>query len=186
MSASAPAPLVGTAGDAARRRAARAFLIFLVALPLSYLLFSRLEPIWARILPLEGAVFMLAATLLGAVLALTPLAAAIGFLLAVWHGVESVYLPRSRPSPLLDRGIVAGGLLVWFSPALALLAAAIRGLIEGKVHFVRPPRDYLLATDPHAFWQSIGFFLIMGALFALMAWRYWRGKLAADAATERS
>ncbi|WP_341644639.1 hypothetical protein [Thauera sp. SDU_THAU2] len=110
-------------GDAARRRAKRSLLTFIIALPISWWLFSRLEPIWDRILPLEGLPFMAAATLLGAVLAIAPLVAAIGFLLAVWFGVDSVYLPRRTTSAALDKPIVAVGLLVWFSPALAAIAA---------------------------------------------------------------
>lgn len=174
-----PAPHRGLAGDAVRRRARYSLLIFLVALPVSVLLFAELAAIWSVVMPLEGAAFMLAATLLGAALAVAPVVAVAGFLLAVWHGVESVYLPRSRRTPLLDRAIVAGGLLVWFAPALGMVAAALRAVIEGRVHFVRPPRDYLLATDPLAFWQGVGFWLIMAAVFAFLAWRYWRGKLSA-------
>lgn len=170
------------AGDLARRRARFNLLLFVAGLALSIWLFGDLESIWARIVPLDGAPFMLAATALGAVLAAAPIAAAVGFVLMMWFGVESVYLPRVRPSPLLDRIIVAAGMLVWFSPVLVSLAAALRALAEGRVHFVRPPRDYFLATDPIAFWQGIGFWLIMAALFGFLAWRYWRGKLlrAAD------
>ena len=164
-------------GDRTRRRASLALLLFAFALPLSYWLFAALPHLWARVEPLDGAVFMFAATLLGGALAIAPLAAFTGFMLALWHGVESVYLPRTRPTPLLDRLIVAGGLLVWFAPTLAAVALAVRALSEGRVHFVRPPRDYYLATDPIAFWQGLGFWLIMGGLFAFLAWRYWRGKL---------
>jgi hypothetical protein len=174
-----PAPHRGPAGDAVRRRARCSLLTFIIALPVSVLLFAELAAIWARVEPLEGATFMLAATLLGAALAVAPVVAVAGFLLAVWHGVESVYLPRSRRTPQLDRAIVAGGLLVWFAPALGMIAAAVRALIEGRVHFVRPPRDYLLATDPLAYWQGVGFWLILAAVFAFLAWRYWRGKLSA-------
>lgn len=164
-------------GDHTRRSAVRALLLFVAALPLSYWLFAMLPELWARVAPLEGAPFMLAATLLGAALAIAPLAAAVGFVLALWHGVESVYLPRTRPTPILDRLIVGAGLLVWFAPSLAAIGLAARALAEGRVHFVRPPRDYFLATDPIAFWQGLGFWLIMGGLFAFLAWRYWRGKL---------
>ena len=126
---------------------------------------------------MEGIAFMAAATLLGGAMAVGPLAAAIGLLLAIWFGVDSVYKPRSRPSPLLDRMIVGAGLLVWFTPALAAFAIIGQALASGRIHFVRPPRDYFLATDPIAFWQGVGFWLIMGGLFAFLAWRYWRGKL---------
>ncbi|MBR0565030.1 hypothetical protein J5J83_02725 [Azoarcus sp. L1K30] len=165
------------AGDLARRRAGRCLVLSLLATPASIWLFLNLDTIWPKIMVLEGATFMIGATVLGTVLALTPLAAGIGFLLSVWYGVESVYLPRRGRSPLLDKGIVAGGLLVWFAPALAAAASIVMGLIQGRLHFTRPPRDYFMATDPIAFWQGIGFWLIMGTLFGMLAWRYWRNKL---------
>ncbi|MDY0045999.1 MAG: hypothetical protein RBS10_01145 [Thauera propionica] len=171
-------------GDIARRRALLGLLVFLVALPVSWWLFSRLEPIWNQIMPLEGAAFMGAATLLGAALAIAPLAAGIGFLLAIWFGVDSVYQPRSRSCALLDRVIIASGLLVWFAPALVAVGSAGRALYEGRIHFVRPPRDYFLATDPIAFWQGVGFWLIMAGLFGFLAWRYWRPRLFPNAAAQ--
>ena len=172
--ASAPLP-----GDLARRRALFCLLLALVALPASWLLFSQLERLWPEIVRMEGVAFMAAATLLGGAMAIGPLAAAIGFLLAIWFGVDSVYRPRRAASPLLDRVIVAAGLLVWFAPALAALGMVGQALASGRIHFVRPPRDYFLATDPIAFWQGVGFWLIMGGLFGFLAWRYWRGKLLA-------
>lgn len=164
-------------GDRARRKALFSLLVGLVALPASWLLFSQLERLWPEIVRLEGIAFMAAATLLGGAMAIGPLATAIGLLLAIWFGVDSVYKPRSKPSPLLDRVIVGAGLLVWFTPALAAFAMIGQALASGRIHFVRPPRDYFLATDPIAFWQGVGFWLIMGGLFAFLAWRYWRGKL---------
>ena len=171
-------------GDLARRRARLGLLAFIAALPISWWLFSNLEPIWDRIMPLEGLPFMAGATLLGASLAIAPLVAGIGFFLAIWFGVDSVYLPRRTTSAALDKPIVAVGLLVWFSPVLAAIAAAGRGLYEGRIHFVRPPRDYFLATDPIAFWQGVGFWLIMAVLFGFLAWRYWRPRLFPHSATQ--
>lgn len=172
----------GRVGDLARRRALLAFLTFAVFLPVSVWLFASLGSLWSRIAPLEGVPFLLAATLFGGVLAVSPLLSAGGLLLALWFGVESVYLPRSRRSPLLDRGIVAIGLLAWFAPALGLFAAAAKAVAEGRIHFVRPPRDYFLATDPVAFWQGVGFCLIMGGIWGFLAWRYWRNKLGSSRA----
>lgn len=170
-------------GDRARRKALFGLLVGLVALPASWLLFSQLERLWPEIVRMEGVAFMAAATLLGGAMAVGPLAAAIGLLLAIWFGVDSVYKPRSKPSPLLDRVIVGAGLLVWFTPALAAFAMIGQALASGRIHFVRPPRDYFLATDPIAFWQGVGFWLIMGGLFAFLAWRYWRGKLFSRSAS---
>lgn len=170
-------------GDLARRRAFMSLLVSLVALPASWLLFSQLERLWPEIVRMEGIPFMAAATLLGGAMAIGPLTAAIGFVLAIWFGVDSVYKPRSTASPLLDRAIVATGLVVWFTPALAALVVVGQALASGRIHFVRPPRDYFLATDPIAFWQGLGFWLIMGGLFAFLAWRYWRSKLFPHSAT---
>ena len=178
-----PAPAPFPPGDRARRKALFGLLVGLVALPASWLLFSQLERLWPEIVRMEGIAFMAAATLLGGAMAVGPLAAAIGLLLAIWFGVDSVYKPRSRPSPLLDRMIVGAGLLVWFTPALAAFAIIGQALASGRIHFVRPPRDYFLATDPIAFWQGVGFWLIMGGLFAFLAWRYWQGKLFPRGAT---
>ncbi|THF58062.1 hypothetical protein [Pseudothauera rhizosphaerae] len=164
-------------GDFARRVAAYALVAFLLGTAGSAWLFIRLPEIWARVMPLEGASFMFAATALGGVMAVLPVIAAVGFVLALWCGVESVYRPRRQASPFADRAIVSLGLLVWFAPAAAAIASAIRALASGRVHFVRPPRDYFLATDPVAFWEGVGFWLIMAGLFAFLAWRYWRGKL---------
>ena len=157
-----------------RRRALFSLLVSLVALPASWLLFSQLERLWPEIVRMEGITFMAAATLLGGAMAIGPLTAAIAFVLAIWFGVDSVYKPRRAASPLLDRAIVATGLVVWFMPALAALVVVGQALASGRIHFVRPPRDYFLATDPIAFWQGVGFWLIMGGLFAFLAWRYWR------------
>lgn len=168
-------------GDFARRRAGLLILASMALLPAAAWLFARLDRIWLRVEPLEGATFMAAATLLGGLLAILPLATVLTLLMAVWYGVESVYRPRTRATPWLDRGVVAAGVLVWFSPAIALAGAALRAVLTGSIRFSRPPREYLLATDPIAFWQSVGFLLIVAAALAYPAWHYWRGKLARHA-----
>ena len=171
-------------GDLARRRALFSLLVSLVALPASWLLFSQLERLWPGIVRMEGITFMAAATLLGGAMAIGPLTAAIAFVLAIWFGVDSVYKPRRAASPLLDRAIVATGLVVWFMPALAALVVVGQALASGRIHFVRPPRDYFLATDPIAFWEGVGFWLIMAGLFSFLAWRYWRPRLLLTAAAQ--
>jgi hypothetical protein len=170
-------------GDFSRRVALYALIACLIGLAGSAWLFIRLPEIWARVMPLEGAPFMLAATALGAVMAIMPVVAVVGFVVALWTGVDSVYRPRQQPSPLVDRVIVGLGLLIWFAPTLGGVGAAINAIATGRIHFVRPPRDYFLATDPTAFWQGVGFWLIMSALFAFLAWRYWRGKLLKNVET---
>ena len=180
-SASPPRPAsaadAGFPGDRARRRAAYGLALLALGLALSWFLFTNLASLWPHVAALEGTPFLLAATAFGGALALAPLAAALGFVFALWFGVESVYRPRRQPSPLLDRLIVGGGLLLWFTPMLACLGVIGRALQQGRIHFVRPPRDYFLATDPIAFWQSIGFWGIIAAATGFLAWAYWRGKL---------
>ena len=177
VSAPSPARSALLPGDLDRRRALFALLVCVVALPASWLLFSQLERLWPEIVRLEGLSFLAATTLIGGSMAIGPLAAAIGLVVSVWFGVRSVYRARSRKTPLLDRVIVGAGLLVWFAPALAAIAQALRALLSGRIHFVRPPRDYFLATDPIAFWQGVGFWLIIAALAGFLAWRYWQPKL---------
>jgi hypothetical protein len=164
-------------GDFARRRAYFIFITFLILLPISIWLFVWLERLWFLIMPLEGAIFVLASAMLGGALAIAPLAALVALLVSVWYGVESVHLARTHPTPWLDRLIIGTGLVVSFSPAIALAAMASRAILAGSIAFSRPQREYLLATDPIAFWQSIGFLLIVAAALAYPAWHYWRAKL---------
>ncbi|MDR2032109.1 MAG: hypothetical protein LBP86_07645 [Azoarcus sp.] len=177
-----PLPENTLAGDRARRRGARCLLLALVSTPLATWIFLNVGLLWPRIEPLTGMAFALATTAFGAALAIAPVVAAAGWLLALWFGVESVYLPRQRATPPVDRLITGIGLAVWFLPALGFLAAAIHALFSGRVHFVRPPRDYLRALDPIAYWQGVGFLLITAGVFAWLAWRYWQGKLRRPAA----
>jgi hypothetical protein len=163
-------------GDLLRRRARFGLLLLLAMAPASLVLFGGLERLWPPIAALDGIPFLAAATLLGAALAGAPLLSLVGLVVAVWNGVESIYQPRRRATPGLDRVIVVLGLVVWFGPSLALLAAAGRAVVTGRIHFTRPPRDYLLATDPIAFWQGVGFWLIIAACLGYLAWRYWQPK----------
>lgn len=174
-----PKPRTGEPeGDFRRRQAFRALTVFLVALPLTLLAFRNVGPVWQHVEPLEGLAFAAGSTLLGLVLAASPLITATAGLLAVWHGVESLERPRSRVTPLLDRLIIVIGLLVWFAPALALFGMAARAVATGAIAFRRPAREYLLATDPIAFWQSVGFIVIVAVCVAYPAWQYWRRKFA--------
>jgi ABC-type Fe3+ transport system permease subunit len=104
-------------------------------------------------------------------------ASAASWILAVWHGVQSVFKPKSRRTPIADFVIVCLGMVAWSLPTLGFLAKAIYSLATGRVHFSQPARDYLLSEDPIAYWQSIGFLFIAAAFFAWLAWRYWKGKL---------
>lgn len=175
-----PQRLEGEAdGDLLRRRARFTGILFLVLLALAISLFARSEPIWLRIMPLEGGVFLLASALFGGLLASTPVLALVFLLMSVWYGVESVFSPRARHTPLIDMGIIAGGILVWFSPGIALASGALRAVLTGSIAFSRPQRVYFLETDPIAFWQSIGFMLIVGIALSYPAWQYWRKKFAA-------
>jgi hypothetical protein len=171
-------------GDRARRRGAFCLLLALVSTSLATWLFLSIGKLWPRIEPLEGMAFTLGAVVFGAALAIAPVVAVSGWLLALWFGVESVYLPRQHATPIIDRVIVGAGLVAWFLPALGFLATAIHALVSGRVHFVQPPRDYLRAVDPIAYWQGVGFLLITAAVFAWLAWRYWQGKLRRTAGTD--
>lgn len=167
-----------TDGDFARRRARFTSVVFLALLAGSIWIFAGSEQIWFKILPLEGGIFLIASAIFGTVMASLPVLAVVFLLLSVWYGVESVFRPRSQATPTVDKLIIAAGLLVWFSPALALVAGALRAVITGSVAFTRPQRVYMLETDPIAFWQSIGFFMIVAAALAYPAYAYWRAKFA--------
>lgn len=164
-------------GDLLRRRATRALLVGLLALPPTVWLFQTVPELWAGILTLDGRSFMLWALLIGLGMAIGPLLAVGGLLLALWWGVDAVYKPRSRATPLTDRIIIVLALCIWSLPTLGFLGQAVWALYSGRVHFVRPPRDYFLATDPVAYWQGVGFWLIMGAIIGFLSWRYWQPRL---------
>jgi hypothetical protein len=133
--------------------------------------------LWRYIEPLEGGVFVICATVLGIVLALLPVAAVFGWLLALWFSVESVYSPRQHATPIIDRFIVGAGIIAWFLPALGFFVSAVYALFSGRVHFPQPARDYLRSVEPIAYWQGVGFMFIIGGLLVWAAWRYWQGKL---------
>ncbi len=165
-------------GDLLRRRARFTGILFLAFLASAIWLFARSEPIWLRIMPLEGGLFLIASALFGGLLASTPVLALVFLLMTVWYGVESVFRQRARHTPLLDMGIIAGGALVWFSPGIALAVGAARAVLTGSIAFSRPQRVYFLESDPIAFWQSIGFMLIVAAALSYPALHYWRAKYA--------
>ena len=177
MSVLSPVSAALLPGDVARRYAKIAACVCVVGIMTSFGLFSNVAALWAEISPLSGTVFMLKAALFGFALAVASLGAILGFLAMVWFGVESVYRPRTVQTPGLDRLITLFGLIVWFGPTLAMLAASVEALYMGRVHFSRPPRDYFMATDPVAFWQGVGFWIIMSAVLGFLAWHYWRKKL---------
>jgi len=149
------------AGDLARRRARRAGLLFLILLPATIWLFAGLVHVWPPIAALEGAAFMIAAAFLGLLLAGLPVVTVVTFLVAVWYGVQSVYRPHTRETPLIDKLLVGLGVVVWFAPALGLIGMIGRAILNGSIAFKRPDRVYFMATDPIAFWQSMGFLLIV-------------------------
>ena len=164
-------------GDRARRRAVRFLLLAVVATPFAVMLLVNANILLAKVSTLQGVAFFLVSLLVGFVLVVPPVAALAGWVLAFWHGVGSVHLPRSRPTPALDRVLIGIGLVLWFLPSLAFVGTAVASIRSVRVHFMRPARDYMLATDPIAFWQGVGFLLVAGAVFAWGAWRFWQGKL---------
>ena len=172
-----------TPGDRARRRGVLCLLLALVTTPTTILLFFNLRPIWSSVVSLNGIAFALVAALFGAVLAIAPVITVAGWLLALWYGVESVFMQRTRRTPTIDIAIVGAGLVAWFSPALAFLASAVRALVSGRVHFPHPSRDYLMTEDPIAFWQGVGYMFIAAGVFAWLAWRYWQSKLRRKSGT---
>jgi hypothetical protein len=177
MSLFSPLPQDALPGDRARRNAVRSLLLAFVATPLTILLFRNAGTLYQHIYPLEGMAYALVAAVFGAVLAAAPVISMLGWLLALWFGVESVYRPRQRVTPITDRVIVAIGLVAWSLPSLGFLVTAGWAIFTGRVHFPQPARDFVWAEDPNAYLQGVGFLILAGGLFAWFAWRYWQGKL---------
>ncbi|MBO7411106.1 MAG: hypothetical protein J6T92_04200 [Ottowia sp.] len=170
-----PPPPQPLAGDLARRRAVKLALWCLALLIANVLAFSNLA-LWRFIEPLNGAAFYFAAIGFGLVLAALPVLAALCFCGALWQAGNSVALPKVQPTPALDRRLAVLLCGVWFLPVLFALLFAGHSLAGGAVRFPHPKREYVLATDPIAFWESFGFVLIAGGVWAWVAWRYcqWR------------
>ena len=160
-------------GDRTRRRALHALLLSCALTLFSLVLIKSIGPLWMKVQALDGANFMLVATLFGAALGLAPVGAVAALVVAVVRGVASIEQPRRTATPALDRLLVGAGLLLWFAPSLALLGWAIGAIGRGSLRFARSA-EYLLATDPIPFWQGIGYLLIVAAALAYPGWVYWR------------
>ncbi|NTV09669.1 MAG: hypothetical protein HGA47_02740 [Zoogloea sp.] len=178
MQSSTASPTEALDGDILRRKAAVAALIFLVSTVVATILFDRLDDLWPQVIHLEGATYFLLASVLGLTLAFSPLAAIGSLLLGTWWASESVFAPRRRPSPVLDRVLVAWGCCLTFAPSLAMLAVAVQAIFTGQVHFPQPPRDYFFDSEPLAFLQGLGFLLICAAGLGYAGWLYWHPKLS--------
>ncbi|MCL2591164.1 MAG: hypothetical protein FWD67_09915 [Betaproteobacteria bacterium] len=159
-----PLPENAAPGDHARRRGTLCLLSALVATPLTAWIFLNLQPFWLGVTSLDGAAFALVATLFGAILVVSPVISVAGWLLTLWYGVESVFMPRERRTPTADIVITGIGLVAWFLPTLGFLAAAV-------LTHKDPQGDHIV------YWQGIGYKLIAAAVLAWLAWRYWRSKL---------
>ncbi|MBQ5459027.1 MAG: hypothetical protein IIT59_00780 [Rhodocyclaceae bacterium] len=170
-----PPPPQPLAGDFARQRAVKLALWCLALLLTNVLALSNLA-LWRFIEPLNGAAFYFAAIGFGLVLAALPVLATLCFCGALWQAGNSVALPKVQPTPALDRRLAVLLCGVWFLPVLFALLFAGHSLAGGAVRFPHPKREYVLATDPIAFWESFGFVLIAGGVWAWVAWRYcqWR------------
>lgn len=168
-----------TEGDFRRRKAVRASCVFFMLFPLTLALYIFGGHLWAIIASSEGFLFWLGALGLGLVIAFLPFVALAAGWWAIWNGVESVWLPRSRKTPFIDRLLIVVAFLVFFSPALAFCSMALQAVMSGAVSFRRPvAHEYLLATDPTAFWQGVGFLLIVAGVLAYPAVQYWKSRLA--------
>lgn len=167
-----------TEGDFRRRKATRALCVFLILLPLTVALYIFGGHLWASIAASEGGWFWFGAVGLGVAIAFLPFVTLAAGWMAIWNGVESVWRPRSRKTPFIDRLLLAIAFVVFFSPALAFGGMALQAVVSGAISFRRPvAHEYLLATDPIAFWQGVGFLLIVAAVLAYPAVQYWKSRL---------
>jgi len=150
-------------GDRARRRAALCLLLALVVTPPTIAVFLKLYSFWVNLASLGETAFTLLGILSAALLSFAPIISAAGWLLALWYGVESVFMPRERHTPTTDIIIIGIGLVAWSLPTLGvLISAALTPRLPGEFPV------YL---------QSVGYKLIAAAVLAWLTWRYWHGKL---------
>lgn len=163
-------------GDTLSRKSVRAFLYGVFFIPATIAGYIWLPQIWNPIMHMEGASFFLSSTLLGGVMAAFPVLGVAMMLLSLWWAVEARFSPRQTPKGH-DKLVIGLGLLVSYGPAIGFAITVIHALMVGKVHFSNPPRDYLRATDPQAYWEGLGFMVMAGSVLGFMVTRYWQAKL---------
>ena len=167
MSIFSPLPENALPGDKARRRSLICLLSALVATPLAvWFFFNPYSYLWANVKLgiTSGAAFWPIASLFAIIMIAAVIIAIAGWLLALWFGVESVFMARGRSTPITDMIITGIGLVAWSLPTLGFLIAAIltpRGSLQNTV----------------AYGQEVGFKLLAAGVLAWLAWRYWQGKL---------
>jgi len=167
MSIFSPLPENALPGDHARRRSLICLLSALVATPLAvWFFFNPYSYLWANVKLgiTSGAAFWPIASLFAIIMIAAVIIAIAGWLLALWYGVESVFLPRERHTPTTDMIITGIGMVAWSLPTLGFLVAAIL-----------TPKDS--PQDTPVYWQGISFKVTAAGVLAWLAWRYWQGKL---------
>lgn len=147
-------------GDSLRLRARRWAWIALAGWLPALLCLAFFKPLWAALASLAPLPFMAAAALAVLLLIVAPLLGLGAGFAAIFLHVEAICAPRAQQHPLRDRLILALGLLVSFTPAVAAAAPAVHALLQAPGHSWTTPLLWLLAA------------LVLAALAA----GYWRAK----------
>ncbi|WP_341674916.1 hypothetical protein [Niveibacterium sp. SC-1] len=164
-------------GDVLLRRSQR-FMRYglLLILPLAALGVFIL-PTWKFIASLSGIAFAASATLFGLALAVLPVAVLVLVGTALFLRVESLVRPRSRSLGLPDRLALIGALLLSIVPALWPLSMAARAVFGDGITIRQPiEHHFTMFSDPLAFWENVGYWLIAAVALAALAGYYWRSR----------
>jgi len=150
----------------------------LLALVPTLLSFAFLLPIWRWLMSLGTATFMVASLALGLVLAAGPVAVAVFGLGALFLRIEACIRTPDVSLKLLDKLIIAMGILVSLAPAVGTLYVPINAILSGYIAFRGPGQQYALVSDPYGFWQAVGFWFMGAATLAFLAVTYWRSRFS--------
>lgn len=135
------------------------------------------ETAWRHIVQLDGATFSTTATLFWLSLIAGGLATVTLLSVALFARVEAHHAdPRlhwSRAAQL-HRGLA---LLISLLPAAWPASKAVRALLSGTVTIRQPvAHSFTAASDPLAYWQNVGFWLLATVALAGGALYYWRSR----------
>lgn len=173
------APAIPPAPSRARlqKKARNWIFVALIALFVTLPTFYFVEPIFFWIVGLNGLDFGVLSITLGLAMALGPVAAVVGLLMALFWRVEACFTPDQLGRTLTDRMSIGVGLLVSFVPAIVALYPPIKAILTGYIGFRGPGQQYFRAEDPYGFWQATAFWMMGAATLAILAGLYWRAKM---------
>lgn len=164
-------------GDALLRRSQQMLGYAFVLGVASAAVYIYRQALWDYVGAQGGAWFMLLAALFGLALVAIPLAALTCLAWGVFARVESLVRARSTPAKLADRLLVGLAIALSLVPAAWPLSMAARAMMSGEIT-IRQPIEHLFTphSDPLAFAENVGYWLIGAAALASLAGIYWRSR----------